>query len=200
MLALFQKRYQASADGDDEVIFGLIQAAAGRLQSYMRGLQNYARIVDAAGPYRVCDAGDLLVAALSSIGPQIHECDARITHDDLPEVNCDPNQIVYALACLIDNSIKFRSEDRPEIHLSVAGDDDAWLFSLRDNGIGIDPKNGERIFHLFKRLNGDKYGGAGVGLAICKAIVAQHGGRIWLGTNRGAGATFQFTLPKSGTI
>jgi chemotaxis family two-component system sensor kinase Cph1 len=123
-----------------------------------------------------------------------------ITHDKLPELSCDPNQIVQAFACLIDNAIKFRSASRPEIHLSAVPDENDWIFSVRDNGIGIDPKHGERIFHLFKRLNGDKYAGAGVGLSICKAVITRHRGRIWLGTHTERGAIFHFSLPRADAV
>ena len=200
MLALFQKRYRTTPDGDDDVIFGMIQAAAGRLRSLMGGLQAYTRVVDAPGPHRLCEVESLLAAAVSSLGAGIRESGAVITHGKLPQLNCEPNQIVHALASLIDNSIKFRSESRPEIHLSAEPDEHEWVFSVRDNGIGVDPKHGERIFHLFKRLNGDKYAGAGIGLAICRAILARHDGRIWLETPSGGGATFVFTLPSLETI
>ena len=200
MLALFEKRHQVAPDGDSDLIFGMILSAAGRLRSLVGGFQTYTRVVDAPGQHRLCDAEGLVAAALSPLGPAIQESDAVITHDKLPELSCDPNQIVHALANLIDNSIKFRSETRPEIHLSAVADENDWVFSVQDNGIGIDPKHGERIFHLFKRLNGDKYAGAGVGLSICMAVIARHHGRIWLGTHTERGAIFHFTLPRTETM
>jgi chemotaxis family two-component system sensor kinase Cph1 len=200
MLALFEKRHRVASDGDSDVLFGMILSSAGRLRSLIGGFQTYTRVVDSPAPRRICDAEGLVEAALSPLAPAIHESDAVITHDRLPELDCDPNQIIHALASLIDNSIKFRGERRPEIHVSAAADENEWIFSVRDNGIGIDPKHRERIFHLFKRLNGDKYPGAGVGLSICKAVIARHCGRIWLGTPSERGAIFHFTLPRVETV
>jgi light-regulated signal transduction histidine kinase (bacteriophytochrome) len=199
MLALLQKRCTGNG-GDDDVMFDLIQSSAARLRTLMGGLQAFVRVLDTPVPHRVCETRDLMTAAVSAASPLIQETGARIHYGDLPRVNCDPNQMLYALSCLIDNAIKFRGESPPEIHLSATEEEDAWLFSCRDNGIGIEPKFGQRIFHLFKRLNGDKYPGAGAGLAICRAIVNRHGGRIWLDAKSAPesaqGATFLFTLPK----
>jgi chemotaxis family two-component system sensor kinase Cph1 len=200
MLALLEKRHRVPPDGDGDVLFSMILSTAGRLRNLIGGFQTYTRVVDSPVPEQLCDAEALVAAALSPLGPAIHESDALITHDKLPEVNCDPNQIVHAFSSLIDNSIKFRGASRPEIHLSAVENENEWIFSVKDNGIGIDPKQGERIFHLFKRLNGDKYAGAGVGLSICKAVIARHRGRIWLGTHTERGAIFHFSLPRAETV
>ena len=110
----------------------------------------------------------------------IDQSGAVVTHDPLPELYCDPNQMIYTFAGLIENSIKFRREIRPEIHVSAISDSEACVFSVRDNGIGIDPRYRERIFGMFKRIDNEAYPGTGVGLAIAKQIVEQHGGRIWV--------------------
>lgn len=198
LLALFQKRHPAMPGADDDVMLGLIQSAAGRMRSMIGGLQTYACVLDQEVPYKECDAASLVEAALALIGPAVRESGAVVTHDPLPQLSCDANQMAYAFASLIDNSLKFRGEDRPVVHISAVAEEQEWVFSVRDNGIGIDPSQGTRIFHLFKRLNGDRYAGAGAGLAICKSILLRHGGRIWLETHIGQGATFFFTFPRVG--
>ena len=193
MLALLQKR--SASGGDDQVIFDLILSSAARLRAMTAGLQNYVRTVESASPFRICEGEAVLDAAVSSVGPAYHDSRAKITHDPLPRLFCDPGQIASVLASLIDNAIKFQGEAPAEIHISAVASDQDWIFSVHDNGIGIEPKNGDRIFHLFKRLNGEKYPGAGIGLAIARAVIARHGGRIWLGD--GPGTTIHFTLPRA---
>jgi len=205
MLELFRKRRpkrpDADAEDDDEVVLGLIHTAATRLQSLMAALQTYPRVVGSPGERRPCEGNALLASALLSVEPMAREADALVTHDDLPQLHCNPNQMIYALTSLVENSIKFRGQSRPEIRISATPDvsvtpnRDGWLFSVRDNGIGIDPRHSESVFHMFKRINGDRYAGAGAGLAITRRIIERHGGRIWLESELGSGATFWFTLP-----
>ena len=197
MLDLLRKRHPEKPEGDDEIVWSLIHDAAARLRSLMGALQTYARVVGSSCSFSLCDGNALLASALSSIGPPIRETGALVTHDSLPRVTCDAHQMVYAMASLIENAIKFRGAGRPEIRISARpNEEDYWLFSVRDNGIGIDPKHSESIFHMFKRINGDRYAGAGAGLAIARRIMEQHGGRIWLESELGRGATFFFTLPR----
>ena len=119
-----------------------------------------------------------------------------VSYDPLPEIVADSTQIAHVFQNLISNSIKFRSEEPPEIHISAKQEGDQWLFSVKDNGIGIDPKYSERIFEVFKRLHKrEEYLGTGIGLSICKKIVERHGGRIWVDSELGKGSTFHFTLP-----
>ena len=148
--------------------------------------------------YRRCDANTLLAGALVSIQPAIEQNQAMVSQDPLPELYCDPNQISYAFASLMQNSIKFRCDLRPEIHVSATADQNVWVFSVRDNGIGIDPRHKDRIFGVFKRIHNEGYPGAGVGLAITRQIVERHGGRIWVESQLGLGATFSFSLPRTG--
>jgi signal transduction histidine kinase len=158
-------------------------------------------VIDSPVEYRGCEGNALLAGALASLDPMAREADALVTHDHLPQLHCDPNQLIYALTSLVENSIKFRGSSRPEIRISatpsasVTPDGDGWRFSVRDNGIGIDPRHSESVFHMFKRINGDRYAGAGAGLAITRRIIERHGGRIWLESALGSGATFFFTLP-----
>jgi len=194
---LLRKKYGSALDRDGEALFGFIQTSASRLQNLLAGLQTYMRVAGSPGPCRICDANALMAAAQASIQSAIDQNGATVTYDSLPQVYCDPNQISYALASLIENSIKFRCELKPEIHVSAAAEADAWKFSVRDNGIGIDPRNGERIFGMFKRIHSGTHPGVGAGLAITRQIVEQHGGRIWVESQLGHGATFYFILPQA---
>ncbi|HUE24915.1 MAG TPA: ATP-binding protein [Bryobacteraceae bacterium] len=192
---LFTK-YRGALDEDAETLFGFIQSSASRLQNLLAGLRTYMRVAGAPSCCRLCDANMLLAGAKASLQPEIDQNGAVVTHDPLPELYCDPSQIGYALASLIENAIKFRCEHRPEVHVSAAAEENNWRFSVKDNGMGIDPRNGDRIFGLFKRIQNEGYPGAGVGLAIVRQIVEQHGGRIWVESQPGRGATFFFSLPR----
>ncbi|MCW3987362.1 MAG: ATP-binding protein, partial [Candidatus Bathyarchaeota archaeon] len=123
------------------------------------------------------------------------ENEALVTHDPLPTVFADESQLVQLLQNLIDNGVKFRSEKPPHIHVSAMKKGSEWVFSVRDNGMGIDPQYHERIFEVFQRLHtGEEYSGTGIGLAICKKVVERHGGRMWVESQPGEGSTFYFTL------
>jgi light-regulated signal transduction histidine kinase (bacteriophytochrome) len=126
----------------------------------------------------------------------IEENNARVTHDELPIVMADETQLVQVFQNLIGNAIKFHSEEAPHIHVSAEKNKKEWIFSVRDNGKGIDPQYHDRIFVIFQRLQGKgEYPGTGIGLAICKRIIERHGGRIWVESEPGKGSTFYFTLP-----
>jgi chemotaxis family two-component system sensor kinase Cph1 len=131
----------------------------------------------------------------------VDEAGAEVTWDPLPEVVADAGQLGQVLQNLISNAIKFGRRDvPPRVHISAERDGDDWLFSVRDNGIGIDPKRSEGLFQLFQRLHTrDEYAGQGIGLALAKKIVERHGGRIWVASRPGEGATFYFTIPVAPT-
>jgi len=127
----------------------------------------------------------------------IKESGVRVTHGPLPEVMGDDTQLVQLFQNLVGNAVKFRSAASPQIHISSAPADGHWQFSVKDNGIGIDPAQFERIFQIFQRLHTrSEYPGTGIGLAVCKRIVERHGGRIWVESQPGQGSTFSFTLPR----
>jgi len=195
---LLVKRHQAELGDDGEMLCGFIQAAADRLQNLIAGISTHMRVVGRCGPACDFSANAILEAAIAAVSQAIERSDAVITHDDLPEVYCDPTQVSYVFASLIENSIKFRSERKPEIHISAteADDDERVMFSVRDNGIGIDPKHADRIFAPFRRIHNEAYPGAGMGLPIAKRVIERHGGTISIESHLGQGATFSFTLPK----
>jgi chemotaxis family two-component system sensor kinase Cph1 len=137
-------------------------------------------------------------AAVANLRASIAESRARITHDDLPTVVAEPTQLTQLFQNLIGNAVKFRRDGvAPQIHVGCRRDDDHWLFWVKDNGIGIDPQYQDKVFLIFQRLHSrEKYPGTGIGLAICKKIVEQHGGRIWIESKAGEGSTFYFSLPE----
>jgi chemotaxis family two-component system sensor kinase Cph1 len=198
MTELLLKRHRAELGDEGQSLCGFIQEAADRLQNLMAGMTTHMRVVGRCGP--ACDfgAGAILAAATAAIRQTIERNDALVTHDELPDVYCDPTQISYVFASLIENSIKFRSERRPEIHITASAEAGGWvLFSVRDNGIGIDPRHTDRIFGAFRRIHNEVYPGAGMGLPIAKRIIERHGGRISVESKLGQGATFLFTLPNA---
>ncbi len=198
MTELLLKRHRAELGDEGEALCGFIQTAAERLQNLMAGISTHVRVVGRCGP--ACDFGAnaILAAATAAVHQVIERNDALVTHDELPDVYCDPTQISYVFASLIENSIKFRSERRPEIHITARPEESDWvLFSVRDNGIGIDPKHTDRIFAAFRRIHNEVYPGAGMGLPIAKRIIERHGGKISVESNLGQGSTFFFTLPNA---
>ena len=197
MADLMLEKYRGTLDSEAEVLLGFIREAANRSQNLLGGLRTYARAVGSRSPFRRCDGNSLLAAAIEFVRPAIDQSGAQVTHDPLPELYCDPIRISYTFGSIIDNSIKFRGESRPEVHISARPEGGSWVCSFRDNGIGIDPRHRERIFRVFMRIHNDAYPGAGVGLAIAKKIVEGHGGRIWVESALGEGATFFLVLPGS---
>jgi len=195
MADLILMRHRGKMDEEAEMLLGFIQASSDRLQNLLSGLRTYMRIAGCGQPYRRFDANNALAGALATVQQAIDRNDALVTHDRLPEVYGDPNQICYLFASLIENSIKFRSQCRPEIHVAAKPRDGDWLFSVRDNGIGVDPKHSGRIFGVFKRIHNEAYPGVGIGLAIAKRTIESHGGNIWVESRLGDGATFLFALP-----
>ena len=137
--------------------------------------------------------------ALRNLQASIGEAGARIHIDQLPTVEADRFQLTQLFQNLVGNAIKFRSDRPAEIHVGAGRERNAWLFSVQDNGIGIEPRYTDRIFLVFQRLHTrKKYPGTGIGLAICKRIVERHGGRIWFESQLGQGSTFYFTIPDRG--
>jgi len=137
--------------------------------------------------------------ALANLHTTIEECGARVDYDGLPTVYADGSQVTQLFQNLIGNALKFRrlnTDEAPRIRIHARRDGAGWTFAVQDNGIGIDPAYAGRIFVIFQRLHTrEEYAGTGIGLAICKRIVERHGGRIWVESQPGQGATFLFTLP-----
>src|SRR5579872_5732149 len=197
MFDLFLKRQPSRPEGGEDTLLSLIRDAAGRLQRLVSAMQDYDRLTGLPLKIRPCEGNALLDIALALLEPAIRETGAELTSEALPPIECDPSQLGYALTALLDNAIKFHGEGRPHVHLSAARQGEDWLFSVRDNGIGIDPRHHQSVFHMFKRIHGDRYPGSGAGLAITHRVVERHGGRIWVESEPGHGSNFLFTLPFS---
>jgi signal transduction histidine kinase len=198
---LLGQEYRGKLDANaDEYIRYAVEGAK-RMHRQIQDLLAYSRIETHGAPLHPTDATDAFTGALWNLDTAIADAAAVVTHDPLPMVLADPPQLTLLFQNLIGNAIKFRSEAPPCIHIAVrrlAGQDTAapaWEFAVRDNGIGIEPQYRERIFGVFQRLHTQQaYPGTGIGLAICQRIVERHGGRIWVESEEGQGATFFFTL------
>src|SRR6185503_5104316 len=132
---------------------------------------------------------------LVTLQAAISESGAVVTSEPLPTVQAERVMLMQVFQNLLANSIKYRGEQTPRIHVAAERSAEGWLFSVRDNGIGIHPQDAERVFGMFKRLHGPEIPGAGIGLALCKKVVERHGGRIWVESESGQGSTFKFIIP-----
>jgi light-regulated signal transduction histidine kinase (bacteriophytochrome) len=138
----------------------------------------------------------VLAAVLANLKVAIEERGAVITHEPLPTVIADKIQLAQVFQNLIGNAIKFHKEGTPRVDIAARRSNGEWIFSVKDNGIGINPKDFDRIFVIFQRLHTrQEYAGTGIGLAVCKRILERHGGRMWVESSPGQGSTFYFSLP-----
>jgi light-regulated signal transduction histidine kinase (bacteriophytochrome) len=195
---LLSKRYRGQFQGDADQFIDFIVQNAGRMEKLIFDLLDFSR-VDARGSdffaYTSCEAA--LDDAIRNLRSLVEETRAVITRDPLPAVMGDPVQLTRLFQNLVVNSIKYRGDSAPRIHVSARANHGEWTFSVIDNGIGIEPQYAEKIFGIFKVLQPrDKTSGSGMGLAICRKIVTRHEGRIWVESELGKGATFYFTLPR----
>ena len=193
---LLQKKYKGRLDDKADTYIRFAVEGVLRMQKLIEGLLAYSRITREAAQLGPVDANAVFSQVLSDLSASIRECGAVVTSDDLPLVLGDETQLLQLFQNLISNAIKYRKPDRrPEVHISATADGDHCTFSIRDNGIGIEPKDFDRIFQIFQRLHShDEYAGAGIGLAVCKRIVERHHGRIWIESAPDQGSTFFFTV------
>jgi PAS domain S-box-containing protein len=199
---LLQHRYQGRLDADADKMIGFAVDGATRMQRLINDLLAYSRVGTHGEQFAPTDLNTTLEAALANLKLAIEESGAQVLPTRLPTVVADAAQITQLLQNLIGNALKFRRpQTPPEIRIAVEPQSQEWLVYVRDNGIGVDPKYAQRIFEIFQRLHSaSEYPGTGIGLAICKKIVERHGGRIWVESTSGQGATFYFTLPRSGRL
>ena len=167
-----------------------------RIEALLKALLAYWEVTgrDHDG-FIAIDCGAVLAKALLNLQAAISESAAIVTWDPLPTVVAEEVLLTQLFQNLISNSIKYRSQAAPRIHVSAEKEAEGWLFTVRDNGMGIDPKDADRVFGMFKRLHGKEIPGTGIGLALCKKVVERKGGRIWVESEPGRGASFKFTVP-----
>lgn len=197
-LQLIERRYKERLDEDGHQFIAYAVDGASRLQTMINGLLSYSRVRTQGKPFGPADCESILEQTLINLKVAIEESHAVITHDPLPTVTADGSQLISLFQNLIINAIKFRGDKPPAIHVSALQTDKDWVFSVRDNGIGIAPEYHERIFAIFQRLHGMDYPGIGIGLSICRRIAERHGGRLWVESMPGTGSTFYFTIPMRG--
>jgi signal transduction histidine kinase len=197
---LLARRYQGQLDEKAHRYIQFAVDGVTRMQRLIQDLLAFSRVGTQGQPPTATDSQLVLGRALGNLAAAIAERGARVTADPLPTVRADEIQLEQLLQNLIGNALKFCAPDvSPRIHLSARREGSEWIFSVRDNGIGIEPLYFDRIFVIFQRLHGkERYPGTGMGLAICKKIVERHGGRIWVESTPGQGSTFSFTLPAAG--
>jgi light-regulated signal transduction histidine kinase (bacteriophytochrome) len=172
------------------------------MQLLINDLLGYSRVTTQGKPFVPTDVEGVFDRVLQNLKIAIEESGAKVTHDPLPTVKADGVQLERLFQNLVGNAIKYRDKHVvPEVHVSAVRQDQEWIFSIRDNGIGINPQYYEKIFGIFQRLHTrEEYSGTGIGLAVCKKIVERHGGRIFVESEEGKGSTFFFSLPYENII
>ena len=193
---LLEKHLQGKLDAEGWEYLNFVVDGANRMQSLISDLLAYSVVSARLEPLEKIDTAKILRHAMKNLQLAIAESSAEIICDPLPQVWANPVQLTQLFQNLIGNSLKFQREKHPKIHISAQQKDNEWLFSVQDNGIGLDEQYALRIFDIFQRLHTrEEYPGTGIGLAICKKIVERHGGRIWVKSILGEGSTFYFTIP-----
>lgn len=191
---LLSSRYKDKLDNEANEFIDFAVEGSKRMKQLITSLLNYSRI-DTGKPFTIIHTPDIIRNVEQDLSEPIEESGALITYNNLPDIYGDPILIRQLFQNLIANAIKFRSDKRPEIKISGKRENGHYLFSVADNGIGINQEYSERIFVIFQRLNTrEEYPGTGIGLSICKKIVERHGGKIWVQSQLGLGSTFYFTL------
>jgi PAS domain S-box-containing protein len=199
---LLAKRYQGRMDADADEFIAYAVDGCNRMQQMIRDLLAYSSAGTGGIEFRETSSEVALHAALVNLRAAIEESGAVVTHDSLPAVITDDTQLSQVFQNLIGNAIKYRGAEAPRIHVSAASEGGTErVFSVRDNGIGIDRQYFDKIFVLFQRLHGrEAFAGTGIGLAICKKILERLGGRIWVESQLEKGSTFRFALPQQGVV
>ncbi|MCA9638896.1 MAG: GHKL domain-containing protein, partial [Myxococcales bacterium] len=180
----------------DDYIRRIIRGAT-RLQELIQDLLEFSRVESQESAVGPVDMNDVFERSVDALHAAIQTSGAQVTSDALPTVKGNPSHLGSLLENLIDNAIKYRTEDTPRVHISYDEEGGAWRFRVEDNGIGIAPEYSERIFEVFQRLHAaTAYPGTGIGLSLCRRIVTRYGGKIWVEAEEGKGSSFLFTLPK----
>ncbi len=194
---LLARRYRGRLDQDADEFIGFAVEGATRMQNLLNDLLAYSRVGTRGKPFVPVDCNMVFKQARDNLAKTVEESGALIFLDPLPVVRGDEVQLIQLFQNLLANAIKFRGSEMPQVQVSARKKGHEWIFSIKDNGIGIDPEHHERIFVIFQRLHArSEFPGTGIGLAICKKIVNRHGGRIWVESQPGKGSTFYFSIPE----
>lgn len=194
---LLERRYKNKLDKNALEFIAYAVDGATRMKRLINDLLTYSRVGTRKKPFLATDCSKVVDQTLSDLEMSIKENGAVVTRGTLPTVMADDTQLAQLFLNLIGNAIKFRGKESPSVHISVKENEEAYCFTVRDNGIGIETQHADRIFQVFQRLHTKaEYPGTGIGLAVCKKIVERHGGRIWVISKAGEGSTFYFTIPK----
>jgi PAS domain S-box-containing protein len=199
-MQLLEKRYKPHLDENAGKYINAAVQGANRLQQMISGLLDYSRVETQSNPFEMVNCEKVFLQVVSGLQKIIDENKAVVTHDPLPVVFGDRHQLLRLFQNLIANSLRYRGSEPPCIHVSCEVKNGENVFSIRDNGIGIEPQYRERIFVIFQRLHGRDVPGIGLGLSIAHKIVERHGGSIWVESEPGKGATFYFTIPVKGGV
>ena len=195
-IQLLARRYHGKLDTTADEFIGFVLEGAQRMEQLIHALFTYCQLGVQQPTLAAIEGEALLEQTVADLHDAVTESGAVITHDPLPIIKADRAQLRQMLRHLIDNALKFCGSAPPRVHCTARRQGLQWVFAVHDNGIGLDPQQAARIFHVFQRLHTrDQYSGTGIGLAICKKIIEQHGGRIWVESLPGQGTTFFFTLP-----
>jgi light-regulated signal transduction histidine kinase (bacteriophytochrome) len=193
---LLSRRYKGKLDEDADEFISYAVDGAKRMQGLIKDLLEYSRVGSEGNQLLPINSGKVLIEVIANLSIAIEDAGISLTHDEMPSVLADELQLLQLLQNLIGNAIKYRDPEKTgEIHIGVRAEDRYWVFAVKDNGIGIEPKFFDQIFVIFKRLHAPgERSGSGIGLSICKKIIERHGGEIWVESVPGEGSTFFFKL------
>jgi signal transduction histidine kinase len=195
-LQLIEQRYEDALDEDGREFLEFAVDGADRMRQMIDGLLEYSRVQTREQQFESVDLNAVLGDVREDLEVKIEESGAEIDGGDLPGVEGDASQLRQVFQNLLDNAIKYSGDVPPSVRVSAEPDGDQWVISVRDEGVGIDPDDTDRVFDLFQSFrNGEGHAGSGIGLALCERIVERHGGDIWVESEPGSGTTFSFTLP-----
>ena len=176
---------------------GFIIDGARRMDLLVEGLVSYAIALEIDGAEFQMTALDIVLrSVLAKLDKELRTKDATVTYKGLPSVRADPDRLIQVFESLLRNALQFRGAESPKVHIAAEKHREGWLFSVQDNGVGIEKEYTEAAFKAFERLHGKRHPGPGLGLTICREIVERHGGRMWMVSKAGAGTTVYFTLPE----
>jgi PAS domain S-box-containing protein len=193
---LLARRYQDKLDSDAAEFIGFALEGADRMKKLIDNLLEYSRIGTHGKGFTKTDCNQVVRQALDNLQIEIKESGAQVAAERLPELLADETQLIALFQNLVGNAVKFRGKQAPQVSIRAEAREADWVFAVQDNGIGLDPRDAERVFDVFQRLHTrEEYPGTGIGLSLCKRIVERHGGKIWVKSQSDRGATFYFTLP-----